>query len=112
MGITQQVKLYFEYCSQTVTLTVNYCSVDIRMTFGGMCRTLLMGVGDDAAQREVSEVIHLEALAVDRLSTAALRPVVNRVAGSCRVPVGRRASVGVVFRNTRVGRQDRRVVAS
>jgi len=73
---------------------------------------LLMGVVHDADHRETADLANLVALLVDRLRTAGLRPVVDCVAGSRRVSVGRRARVGVALHHTDVGRLQGRVVAS
>ena len=102
---------FFIFTLKHMLLAVNDSAVYVGTARGGVIITLVRE-SDDAAQREVAEIVHLETLLVDRLRTAGLRPVVDCVAGSRRVSVGRRARVGVTFRDTDVGRRQSRLAAS
>jgi len=102
---------FFIFTLKHMLLAVNDSAVYVG-TARGRVIIALVREGDDAAQREVAKIVHLETLLVDRLRTAGLRPVVDCVAGSRRVSVGRRARVGVAFRDTDVGRRQSRFTAS
>jgi len=94
-------------------LTVNNGSVDVGVALGEMVVAMFVAVSGDAADREVPELVHLvRLLAGPHLRTTALRPVVERVAGRCRVAVCPRARVGVALRYANVGRIKSRVVTS
>ena len=76
---------FFIFTLKHMLLAVNDSAVYVGTARGGVIITHVRE-GDDAAQREVAEIVHLETLLVDRLRTAGLRPVVDCVAGSRRCP--------------------------